>query len=84
MVVSIDWNMVEEHYQKQLNNPRRLRLDPEALRWSPLVPGHNVSVQQDSDEVGCLFMAFLGVERECVSVSMCVRACTCANEAGLY
>lgn len=51
MVVSIDWKVVEEHYQKQLNNPRRLRLDAEALRWSPLLPGHNISSQQDSDEV---------------------------------
>ena len=51
MVVSIDWKVVDEHYQKQLNNPRRLRLDPEALRWSPLLPGHNISSQQDSDEV---------------------------------
>lgn len=49
--MSIDWKAVEEHYQKQLNNPRRLRLDPEALRWSPLLPGHNISAQQDSDEV---------------------------------
>lgn len=52
MVVSIDWALVDEHYQKQLNNPRRLRLDPEALRWSPLMAGHNSSAHQDSDEVG--------------------------------
>ncbi|XP_045599275.1 uncharacterized protein [Procambarus clarkii] len=50
MVVSIDWTSVDEHYQKQLNNPRRLRLDPEALRWSPLLAGHNSSLHQDSDE----------------------------------
>ncbi|KAK4288124.1 hypothetical protein Pmani_038840 [Petrolisthes manimaculis] len=50
MVVSIDWEVVEEHYQRQLNNPRRLRLDPEALRWSPLLPGHTIALQHDSDE----------------------------------
>ncbi|XP_064113125.1 histone acetyltransferase KAT6A-like isoform X2 [Macrobrachium nipponense] len=51
IVVSIDWGMVEDHYQKQQNNPRRLRLDPDALRWSPLVSGHNTSSSHiDSDE----------------------------------
>ncbi|KAK7074863.1 Histone acetyltransferase kat6b [Halocaridina rubra] len=51
VIVSIDWGVVEEHYQKQENNPRRLKLDAEALRWSPLLPGHNTSSHMDSDEM---------------------------------
>ena len=60
VVVCIDWIRVEDHYVKQQNNPRRLRLDPEALFWVPLVYGHNISTSThaDSDEVKSIFLIF--------------------------
>ena len=44
-VLAVDWTRVEAHadkVQKSLDGGTRINLDPEALRWTPIVSGHEL------------------------------------------
>ncbi len=47
VVLCIDWAMVKAHADKVANQKNRLELDPEALRWSPLVGNSVVNSDED-------------------------------------
>lgn len=50
-VICVNWKLVEEHAQKLAQRKTKLNLDPECLRWTPLVT-NQLNVFSDEKEVG--------------------------------
>ncbi|CAB3369856.1 Hypothetical predicted protein [Cloeon dipterum] len=50
LVLCINWRLVEDHWQRVSHSKSRIPLDPECLRWTPLVPANAVFKDDKAQE----------------------------------
>lgn len=46
LAVCIDWNLVDAH-MKRKNASKYISIEPECLRWTPLMPVSNILISPD-------------------------------------
>lgn len=51
LVICVDWAKVDEHMAKVSRSKTRIHLDPECLRWTPLVTTVPNPYQEEEKEV---------------------------------
>lgn len=54
LAVCIDWNLVDAH-MKRKNASKYIAIEPECLRWTPLMPVSNILISPDG-KVCVLFL----------------------------
>lgn len=59
LVLCINWRQVEDHWQRISHSKSRIPLDPECLRWTPLVPANAVFKDKDFKVVNYNFSLVL-------------------------
>jgi len=47
LTVCIDWNIVDAHIKRK-NSSKHITIEPECLRWTPLMPVSNILISPDS------------------------------------
>jgi hypothetical protein len=60
LVICVDWTKVDEHMARVSRSKTRIHLDPECLRWTPLVTTVPNPFQEEEKEV-CAFLTGLWV-----------------------
>lgn len=53
----IDWNIVDTH-MKRKNASKQIPIEPECLRWTPLMPASNILISPDNKVCLLLFIFF--------------------------
>lgn len=51
-IIVVDWSAVDTYIKKATSNTRQIRIDPECLRWTPLISP--VVVRQSKEVSICL------------------------------
>lgn len=46
LTICIDWNVVNAH-MKKINSSKYIVIEPECLRWTPLMPASNILISPD-------------------------------------
>lgn len=54
LVICVDWTKVDEHMARVQRSKTRIHLDPECLRWTPLVTTVANPFQEEEKEVCAL------------------------------
>lgn len=50
ILFQIDWNKVDAHYEKMIRQKNRIYIDPECLRWTPLLTSALHMLKSDSED----------------------------------
>lgn len=58
----IDWNIVDTH-MKRKNASKQIPIEPECLRWTPLMPASNILISPDNKV--CLLIFFFFIRNNC-------------------
>lgn len=53
LTICVDWNIVNSHMKKK-NASKHILIEPECLRWTPLMPSTNIMISPDN-KVGIFF-----------------------------
>lgn len=47
LIICVDWNIVDAH-MKRKNSSKQIPIEPECLRWTPLMPASNILISPDN------------------------------------
>lgn len=47
LTICVDWNIVDAH-MKRRNASKHIPIEPECLRWTPLMPSTNIMISPDN------------------------------------
>lgn len=48
LTLCVDWNLVDAHVKKKKSLKNIIPIEPECLRWTPLMPSSNILISPES------------------------------------